>query len=146
MPSQAGRTILITGANSGIGFQAARELARSGAHVLLGVRNEAKGSAAANRIRSEHPGASVEVALLDVASQGSVQHFAESFLASGRALDVLINNAGVMALPTRELTEDGFERQFATNHLGHFALTGRLLPALERSAAPRVVTVASLPH
>jgi NAD(P)-dependent dehydrogenase (short-subunit alcohol dehydrogenase family) len=88
----------------------------------------------------------VEVALLDVASLASVRSFAETFLASGRALDVLINNAGVMALPKRELTADGFERQMATNHFGHFALTGLLLPALEASPAPRVVTVASLAH
>jgi NAD(P)-dependent dehydrogenase (short-subunit alcohol dehydrogenase family) len=146
MASQTGRTALITGANSGIGFQAASELAAHGAHVLLGVRNTAKGEEAAARIRSASPGANVEVATLDVASLASVRAFAEGFLASGRALDLLINNAGVMALPKRELSVDGFERQFATNHLGHFALTGLLMPAIEKAAAPRVVTVASLAH
>jgi NAD(P)-dependent dehydrogenase (short-subunit alcohol dehydrogenase family) len=94
----------------------------------------------------EAPGAQVQVVLLDMASLASIRSFAEAFAGSGARLDVLINNAGVMALPTRELTADGFERQFGTNHLGHFALTGRLMPALLRAEAPRVVTVASLAH
>lgn len=146
MLSQTGKTMLVTGANSGIGYQAALELARHGAHVLLGVRNLAKGQDALGRLLREVPDARAEVVELDVASLHSVRSFAESFLRSDAALDVLINNAGVMALPTRELTADGFERQFATNHLGHFALTGLLLPALSRAAAPRVVTVSSLAH
>ncbi len=146
IPPQGGKTILVTGANSGIGYQTALELARHGAHVLLGCRSMAKGQAALERLQAEAPGASAEVVLLDVSSLASVRAFAENFLARGTGLDVLINNAGVMALPTREVTEDGFERQFATNHLGHFALTGLLLPALEKSSAPRVVTVASLAH
>ena len=146
MLSQAGKTVLVTGANSGIGYQAALELARHGAHVLLGVRNVAKGQDALGRLLREVPDARAEVVELDVASLPSVRSFAEAFLRSEAALDVLINNAGVMALPTRELTADGFERQFATNHLGHFALTGLLLPALSRAAAPRVVTVSSLAH
>jgi len=144
--SQAGKTALVTGANSGIGFQAAAELAAHGAHVLLAVRTPVKGEEAAARIRAASPAASVEVVTLDVASLASVRSFAESFLASDRGLDLLINNAGVMALAKRELTVDGFERQFATNHLGHFALTGLLLPALEKATAARVVTVASLAH
>ncbi len=146
LPSQTGRTILITGANSGIGYQAAKELALKGAHVLLGVRDAAKGAAALERLRREVPAASAEVAQLDMASLSSIRAFANQFLARGIALDVLINNAGVMALPKRELTVDGFERQFGTNHLGHFALTGLLMPALLQAPAPRVVTVSSLAH
>jgi NAD(P)-dependent dehydrogenase (short-subunit alcohol dehydrogenase family) len=146
IPSQAGKTALVTGANSGIGYQAALELARHGAHVLLGCRNEAKGSAALQRLLRDAPGASAEVVPLDMASLASIRAFAAAFIGRGRALDLLINNAGVMALPKRELTEDGFERQFGTNHLGHFALTGLLLPALLAAPAPRVVTVASLAH
>ncbi len=146
IPSQAGKAALITGANSGIGYQTALELARHGAHVLLGCRNEAKGRAALNRLQRESPGASAEVVELDMASLASIRAFAAAFLGRGIALDLLINNAGVMALPKRELTEDGFERQFGTNHLGHFALTGLLLPALLAAPAPRVVTVASLAH
>ncbi len=146
MIPQTGKTMLVTGANSGIGYQAALELARHGAHVLLGVRNPAKGRDALQRLLRDAPGADAEIVELDVASLRSVRSFAESYLRRERTLDVLINNAGVMALPTRELTEDGFERQFATNHLGHFALTGLLLPAMSRAAAPRVVTVSSLAH
>jgi len=146
IPALNGKTALITGANSGIGYQAAVELARHGAHVLLGCRNAAKGAAALARLLAEVPGASAEVISLDVSSIADVKRFAAEFLAGHRTLDLLINNAGVMALPTREVTPEGFERQFATNHLGHFALTGLLMPALLASPAPRVVTVASLAH
>jgi NAD(P)-dependent dehydrogenase (short-subunit alcohol dehydrogenase family) len=146
IPSQAGKTALITGANSGIGYQAAVELARHGAHVLLGCRNAEKGQAALARLQATVPGASAEVVALDMASLGSIHAFASNFLERGVKLDLLINNAGVMALQKRELTEDGFERQFGTNHLGHFALTGLLMPALLAAPEPRVVTVASLAH
>jgi NAD(P)-dependent dehydrogenase (short-subunit alcohol dehydrogenase family) len=146
IPSQAGKTALITGANSGIGYQAALELARHGGHVLLGVRDAAKGQDALIRLLREAPGASAEVVDLDMASLASIRSFATGFLATGKPLDLLINNAGVMALPTRQLTADGFERQFGTNHLGHFALTGLLMPALLEALAPRVVTVSSLAH
>ncbi len=146
MPSQAGKTVLVTGANSGIGYQAAVEFARHGAHVLLGCRSQAKGESALERLRVEAPGAKAELALLDIASLRSVRAFAEAFASSGAPLHVLVNNAGVMALPDRQVTEDGFERQFGTNHLGHFALTGLLLPALQRAEGSRVVTVASLAH
>lgn len=146
IPSQAGKTALVTGANSGIGYQAALELARHGAHVLLGCRNYAKGQAALERLLREAPGASAELVELDMASLSSIRAFAGDFAARGIALDLLINNAGVMALPKREVTADGFERQFGTNHLGHFALTGLLIPQLLAAPAPRVVTVASLAH
>ena len=146
IPSQTGRTALITGANSGIGYRAALELARHGAHVLLGCRNYEKGQAALDRLLRETPGASAELVELDMASLASIRGFAAAFAARGIALDLLINNAGVMALPKRELTADGFERQFGTNHLGHFALTGLLMPQLLAAPAPRVVTVASLAH
>ncbi len=146
MPPQAGKTVLVTGANSGVGFQAARELARHGAQVLLGVRDTTKGEAARNRILAESPQAQVTIVPLDMASMASLRGFAGQFVSSGTPLDVLVNNAGVMALPKREQTPDGFERQFGTNHLGHFALTGLLIPALLRAQAPRVVTVASLAH
>ncbi|MDQ2924894.1 MAG: oxidoreductase [Acidobacteriota bacterium] len=143
IPPQTGKTALITGANSGIGYQAALVLARHGAHVLLGVRSRAKGEAALARLQEEVPGASAEVAELNMASLASIRRFVEGF---ARPLDVLVNNAGAMALPKRELTEDGFERQFGTNHMGHFALTGLLMPRLLQSSSPRVVTVSSLAH
>ena len=146
IPSQAGKTALVTGANSGIGYQAALELARHGAHVLLGCRNYAKGQAALERLLREAPGVSAELVELDMASLSSIRAFVADFTGRGIALDLLINNAGVMALPKRELTADGFERQFGTNHLGHFALTGLLMPQLLAAGAPRVVTVASLAH
>ena len=146
MPPQAGKTVLVTGANSGVGFQAARELARHGAQVLLGVRDTTKGEAARNRILAESADAQVAIVPLDMASLASIRGFAGEFVSSGARLDVLVNNAGVMALPKREQTADGFERQFGTNHLGHFALTGLLIPALLRAQAPRVVAVASLAH
>jgi NAD(P)-dependent dehydrogenase (short-subunit alcohol dehydrogenase family) len=146
IPSQAGKTALVTGANSGIGYQAAVELARHGAHVLLGCRNAAKGQAASELLMRKAPGASAEVVSLDMASLVSIREFATAFAARGKALDLLINNAGVMAFPKREVTADGFERQVGTNHLGHFALTGLLIPHLLAAAAPRVVTVASIAH
>jgi len=146
IPSQAGKMALVTGANSGIGYQAALELARHGAHVLLGCRSASKGLTALERLRKEAPGAQAEVVELDMASLASVRAFAEAYVGTGASLDLLINNAGVMALPTRETTVDGFERQFGTNHLGHFALTGLLVPALLKADAPRVVMVSSLAH
>lgn len=146
MTPQAGKRVLVTGANSGIGFQTAREVARHGAEVLLGVRDATKGEAARGRIIAETPNAKVTVVPLDVASLASIRGFAGEYCASGARLDVLVNNAGVMALPKREQTPDGFERQFGTNHLGHFALTGLLMPALLKAEAARIVTVASLAH
>lgn len=146
MPSQAGKNILVTGANGGIGYQAALEFARHGAQVWLGCRSRSKGEAALGRMQREVPNAEVKLADLDLASLASVRAFAADYNAQGIPLDVLVNNAGVMALKNRELTADGFEKQFGTNHLGHFALTGLLLPALKAASAARVVTVASLAH
>jgi NAD(P)-dependent dehydrogenase (short-subunit alcohol dehydrogenase family) len=146
MPSQQGRLAIVTGANSGIGYQTARYLARAGATVILACRNAEKGEAACAKIRSENAAARVETRTLDVADLDSVRRFAAEFLSEGRPLDLLINNAGVMAIPERRTTSQGFETQFGTNHLGHFALTGLLLPALLRQPESRVVTVASIAH
>jgi NAD(P)-dependent dehydrogenase (short-subunit alcohol dehydrogenase family) len=152
IPSQVGRRVLITGANSGIGFYAAAELAHNGAHVLLGCRDQSKGDAALARMRALDPRANAEVVVLDLASLESVRAFAAAELARGVPLDLLINNAGVMAPKQRLETADGFELQFGVNVLGHFALTALLLPALLRAAAkvqgqrPRVVTLASIAH
>jgi NAD(P)-dependent dehydrogenase (short-subunit alcohol dehydrogenase family) len=151
MPSQAGRRALITGANSGIGYYAALELARKRAHVVMACRDRTKGDAARSRLLAAVPGASVEVTVLDLASLASVRALAEAELARGEGLDLLINNAGVMAPKRRLETVDGFEVQFGTNVLGHFLLTALLLPALERAGErgpqrARVVTLASIAH
>ncbi len=138
-----GQRIVVTGANSGIGFHTALELGRAGADVIVACRDNRRGEDALARMRDAAPQASFRLEQLDLADLKSVRAFAERFLATGVSLDVLINNAGVMAIPTRELTVDGFERQFGTNVLGHFALTGLLLQALRRSRAPRVVTLSS---
>ncbi|MFE6159082.1 oxidoreductase [Streptomyces sp. NPDC056486] len=140
MPDQSGRLVVVTGGNSGIGYVTARELARRGAHTVLACRDRSRGEAAVLRIRAEVPGARVEVRLLDLADLKSVQGFAENW-DHGR-LDVLINNAAVV-MPPLTRTADGFESQFGVNHLGAYALTGRLLPYLLRSSEPRVVTVSS---
>jgi NAD(P)-dependent dehydrogenase (short-subunit alcohol dehydrogenase family) len=143
LPDQTGRRVVVTGANSGIGYQAALELARKGASVVLAVRDpDGRGRESAERIVAAAPGAEVDVRRLDLADLATVRAFAAEW---DGPLDLLVNNAGVMALP-RQLTADGFERQIGTNHLGHFALTGLLLPALLRTAAPRVVTVSSNAH
>ena len=151
MPPQQGRVAIVTGANSGIGYQAARYLSRAGATVILACRNREKGEGARAKIVSEKPTTSspatnVEVRVLDVADLDSVRRFASEFLSENQPLDLLINNAGVMAIPQRRTTPQGFEMQFGTNHLGHFALTGLLLPALLRQPDSRVVTVASIAH
>jgi NAD(P)-dependent dehydrogenase (short-subunit alcohol dehydrogenase family) len=147
VPSLGGRTAIVTGANSGIGYEAAKVLAARGATVLLAVRNEAKGSAAAERLRTAAGGASdVHVVKLDLCDLASVRAFAEGVNRRYGAVHQLVNNAGVMAVP-RATTADGFESQFGGNHLGHFALTGLLLPALLAAAKDgppaRVVTVSS---
>ncbi len=140
IPDQSGRLAVITGANSGLGLSTARELARAGASVVLAVRNVDKGRRAAAEL-----GERAGVEQLDLADLGSVAAFAERFASERGRLELLVNNAGVMA-PPRRTTADGFESQFGTNHLGHFALTGRLLPALLRAERPRVVTLSSGAH
>ncbi|WP_019631542.1 oxidoreductase [Actinomadura atramentaria] len=139
IPALDGRRAVVTGANSGIGFPTALELARHGASVVLACRSAERGAAALDRIRKALPDADAALAPLDLADLASVRAFADAWTGP---LDLLVNNAGVMALPHRT-TADGFEMQFGTNHLGHFALTGLLLPVLRASAAPRVVTVTS---
>lgn len=146
IPSQAGKLAIITGANSGIGYHSALELARAGATVILACRNDQKAADARAKILAAVPQAQVEVAKVDVADLDSVKTFAEGFVASNRKLNILINNAGVMAFPTRQATKQGYEAQFGTNHLGHFALTGELMPALIKTPGSRVVTVASIAH
>jgi NAD(P)-dependent dehydrogenase (short-subunit alcohol dehydrogenase family) len=136
---------VVTGANSGLGLVTARELARAGAQVVLACRNVAKGEAARREIEAAAPGAPVELEELDLASLESVREFAERYRAAHDGLDLLINNAGVMA-PPRRRTADGFELQFGTNHLGHFALTGRLIGAMEGREDARVVTLSSHMH
>ncbi len=146
IPPQNGKLAYITGANSGIGFHAALELARAGCAVILACRDRGKAEAARTRILSDVPAAEVEVAQLDLASLESVHAAAETFLATGQRLDLLVNNAGVMALPERRTTRDGYEMQLGTNHFGHFALTGLLLPALLRKGPARILTVSSGAH
>jgi NAD(P)-dependent dehydrogenase (short-subunit alcohol dehydrogenase family) len=141
IPDQTGRTVVVTGANSGLGFHTSLELARRGARVLMACRNLDKGREAEQRLRREVPSADVEVRRLDLADLASVREFA----AGVEALDLLVNNAGVMAIPRSE-TADGFEAQLGTNHLGHFALTGLLLETLLAGTDPRVVTVSSNAH
>jgi NAD(P)-dependent dehydrogenase (short-subunit alcohol dehydrogenase family) len=145
IPSQVGRTAVVTGANSGLGLIAATELARAGADVVLACRNTEKGAAAIEAIREEAPEATVSLEALDLSSLDSIREFAGRFGAEREGLDLLINNAGVMAPPRGE-TADGFELQIGTNHLGHFALTGLLLEMLEGREDARVVTVSSTAH
>lgn len=145
IPDLSGRIAVVTGGNSGLGYETARALAGHGAHVVLACRDLLKGGVASERIAKEHPSAEVELAELDLASLASIRAFAEGFSSRHPELHVLCNNAGVMALPRRQ-TGDGFEMQFGTNHLGHFALTGLLLPRLLATAGARVVTVSSTMH
>lgn len=145
IPDQTGRVVIVTGGNSGIGYEAALALAGRNARVILAVRHLEKGEQAAQKIRQRFPAADVKAMTLDLANLKSVQGFADAFLAGQERLDILINNAGVMALPEVR-TADGFEMQFGTNHLGHFALTGHLLPALKATPNARVVTVSSYLH
>jgi len=141
VPDQAGKLIVVTGANSGIGKEAARRLGAAGARVIMAVRTVAKGEQARAEILARHPGARLEVRRIDLADLASVGEFADGL--AGQAVDVLINNAGVMAPPTRMTTADRFELQFGSNFLGPFALTVRLLPLLAAAVEPRVVTMSS---
>jgi NAD(P)-dependent dehydrogenase (short-subunit alcohol dehydrogenase family) len=146
IPSQSGKTAVITGATGGLGYETALALAGAGATVVLTGRSDAKGRAALERIRAQFPRASISYETLDLASLASVADFAARFAAAHTSLDLLINNAGVMALPQRQTTADGFEMQLGTNYLSHYALTARLLPLLRRANQPRVVNLSSLAH
>jgi NAD(P)-dependent dehydrogenase (short-subunit alcohol dehydrogenase family) len=145
IPDQSGRTAIVTGANSGLGLVTARELARAGASVVMACRNLEKGHAAVDEVRAAVPDAQVQLDELDLASLASVRAFADRFKAPHDGLDLLINNAGVMGSPRRR-TADGFELQFGTNHLGHFALTSALLETMEGREDARVVTLSSTAH
>lgn len=145
IPSQEGRIVVVTGANSGLGYQTAMALARKGARVIMACRNLEKGEAARQDILALNPLLEPEVWQLDLASLLSVKAFAEKFNAAGSRLDILINNAGLMALPLGR-TEEGFEMQFGVNHLGHFALSARLWQALSQTPGSRLVQVSSLAH
>jgi len=140
---QAGKLAVITGATGGLGFETALALARAGAHVVLTGRNAAKGAAALERIRAQRPDAAVRYAHLDLASLDSVRQFSAVLVREHATLDILVNNAGVMAPPQCRMTSDGLELQFATNYLGHFALTARLLGPLRAAPRARVVSVSS---
>jgi NAD(P)-dependent dehydrogenase (short-subunit alcohol dehydrogenase family) len=146
IPSQRGKRAVITGAAGGLGYETSLALAQAGVEVVLAGRNEDKGRDAIQRIRREAPSAKILFEKIDLGSLASVADFSSRMLARDRPIDLLINNAGVMTPPERKMTADGFELQFGTNHLSHFALTGRLLPLLRRGRQPRVVTVSSLTH
>lgn len=145
IPSLAGKIALVTGANGGLGFESARALAKRGAHVIMACRDPGRAERAAAAIRAESPAASLELVGLDLMSLRSVKEAADTVLARTARLDVLLNNAGIMAMPYSR-TEDGFESQLGTNHLAHFALTGRLLPLLSATPGARVVSVSSIMH
>ena len=145
IPDQHGRTAVVTGANGGLGLETARQLAAKGAQVVMAVRNQKKAAAAVDEIRSSAPDAALELVALDLASQASVRAAAAQIMAAHKSIDLLINNAGVMGIPEAK-TADGFEMQFGVDHLGHWALTGLLLPALLRTRGARIVTVTSTAH
>ena len=145
IPDLSGRIAVVTGASSGIGLETATELARRGAETVLACRSPERGERALGALRARAPGARAELMALDLASLASVERFSGEFSERYPRLDLLVNNAGIMAMPQGR-TEDGFELHAGTNHLGHFALTGRLLPPLLRAEAARVVTVSSVGH
>jgi NAD(P)-dependent dehydrogenase (short-subunit alcohol dehydrogenase family) len=146
IPDQSGRVAIVTGANSGLGYDTAALLAGKGAHVVMAVRNLDKGNEAVARIKKANPNAQVTLQELDLSSLDSTRSAADALRTAYPRIDLLINNAGVMYVPTREATKDGFEMQFGTNHLGHFALTGLLLDNLLGVDGSRVVTVSSVGH
>jgi NAD(P)-dependent dehydrogenase (short-subunit alcohol dehydrogenase family) len=145
IPDQHGRVAVVTGANGGLGLETARQLAAKGAHVVMAVRNQEKAAAALKEIRATAPDAALELVALDLASQASVRAAAGQILAAHARVDLLVNNAGVMATPEAK-TVDGFELQLGVDHLGHWSLTALLLPALLRSPGARIVTVTSSAH
>lgn len=145
IPDLTGRAAVVTGANSGLGLETAKAFAASGAHVVMAARNPARAAAAFDEIRTRYPDASLAIVDLDLGSLASVRAAAEQLLADHPAIDILVNNAGVMATP-QQRTEDGFELQLGVNHLGHWALTSLLMPALLAAPAARVVSVTSTAH
>lgn len=145
IPDMKDKTVIITGANTGIGYEAALSLAQKDARVIIGARNTSKGNEAMGKILKEHGSAKVRVMELDLASLASVERFSNEFLQENDRLDLLINNAGVM-IPPYIKTSDGFELQMGTNHLGHFALTSHLMPLLSKTAQARVINVSSMAH
>jgi NAD(P)-dependent dehydrogenase (short-subunit alcohol dehydrogenase family) len=146
IPPQRGKLAVVTGATGGLGYQTAMALAQAEAEVVLTGRNDAKGREAISKIRKQLPDAKISFEALDLANLASVADFAQRFATAHASLDLLINNAGVMALPTRQTTADGFEMQFGTNYLGHYALTAQLLPLLRSAHQPRVVNLSSIAH
>jgi NAD(P)-dependent dehydrogenase (short-subunit alcohol dehydrogenase family) len=145
IPDLTGKIAVVTGANSGIGLETAREMARKGAHTVLACRSAERGERAVEDLKEQLPGAQLQLTALDLASLSSIERFARDFTQAHSRLDVLVNNAGIMAVPY-SLTEDGFESQMGINHLGHFALTGRLLKVLLSTPGARVVNVSSTAH
>jgi len=145
IPDQSGKTAIVTGASSGLGFETAKALAEKGARVILACRNAKKGSDAASAIRTDHPEALTDFMGLDLSELSSIRDFANAFKAKNERLDLLINNAGVM-VPPRGQTKDGFELQFGTNHLGHFMLTALLFGVLKNTGQARVISVSSMAH
>jgi NAD(P)-dependent dehydrogenase (short-subunit alcohol dehydrogenase family) len=143
VPDLTGKLAIVTGANSGLGFGLTGRLAAAGAEVVMAVRNLEKGEAARNLLLAANPAARLRLERIDLASLASVAAFGDARLSEGRPVDILINNAGVMMPPERETTDDGFELQFESNYLGHYALTGRLLPLLRAAEAPRVTSLSS---
>ncbi|HEU0206116.1 MAG TPA: SDR family oxidoreductase [Pseudolysinimonas sp.] len=144
VPDLSGKLAVVTGANSGLGFGLTGRLAAAGAEVVMAVRNREKGEAARNELLAANTAARLRVERIDLASLDSVAEFAAARVAEGRPIDILLNNAGIMMPPNRETTEDGFEFQFESNYLGHYALTARLLPLLRAAAAPRVTSLSSI--
>jgi NAD(P)-dependent dehydrogenase (short-subunit alcohol dehydrogenase family) len=146
IPSQQGKVALVTGGTGGIGFESARALARAGAHVIIAADRAIKGAKSVIELQDENPGVPIEFELLDTADLNSVEDFVHRFRQRHKRLDILVNNAGVAGLKDRQLSPQAYERTFATNFLGHFALTGQLLPLLLKSPDPRVVSQSSLAH
>ena len=146
IPDQTGRVAIVTGANSGIGYETALALAQKGATVIMACRSELKGNAATQQILDQKPAGTVEMIPLDLADLDSVRRFAQSYHERNDRLDLLINNAGVMMIPERQTTAQGFEMQFGTNHLGHFALTGLLIDLVANTSGSRVINVSSSAH
>jgi NAD(P)-dependent dehydrogenase (short-subunit alcohol dehydrogenase family) len=146
IPSQQGKTFLITGANSGLGFEATKVLSKKEAHIIMTARNLQKGNEALEAIKKENPNAKLDLMLLDLADFESIRNFSNEFHSKYSKLDVLINNAGVMNPPKREVTKQHFEVQFGTNHLGHFLLTGLLLDILKNTPNSRVSVQSSIVH